>query len=202
MENFSKPNRFFLCPTTYWFWQEKFYDSFWKVMMRKKAEPTHKDPRPLAERALPDPDLAARKAAKPRRTVTVNLAESPLAWLHTYGHLNERQFLAGEKLRSDYEIAGLGPRITMAWEHMPVSRGKRSAPSAYNPTDRALSAKQRFDGGIAALGRDLSDVAWRVICAGESVPVAEKSMGWPARSGKLVLRIALDRLGDYYRLPG
>jgi Domain of unknown function (DUF6456) len=170
--------------------------------MKKKIEASHKDPRPLAERALPDPDAVIRKGAKPRRTVTVNLAESPLAWLHTYGHLNERQFLAGEKLRSDYEVAGLGPRTTMAWEHMPVSRGKRSAPSPVSPTERALSAKQRFDGGIAALGRDLSDVAWRVICAGESVPVAEKSMGWPTRSGKLVLRIALDRLGDYYRLPG
>jgi hypothetical protein len=170
--------------------------------MKKPSKPAHKDPRPLAERALPDPDLAPRKGAKPRRTVTVNLAESPLAWLHTYGHLNERQFLAGEKLRSDYEIAGLGPRITMAWENMPVSRGKRGVPPSYSPTDRALSAKQRFDGGLSALGRDLSDVAWRVICAGESVPVAEKNMGWPARSGKLVLRIALDRLGDYYRLPG
>jgi hypothetical protein len=170
-------------------------------MMKKHIKP-HEDPRLLVERALPDPDARMAKGAKPRRTVTVNLAESPLAWLHTYGHLNDRQFIAGEKLRSDYEIAGLGPRITMAWEHMPVSRGKRSAPSSFNPTDRALAAKQRFNDGIAALGRDLSDVAWRVICAGESVPVAEKSMGWPARSGKLVLRIALDRLADYYRLPG
>lgn len=168
----------------------------------KKKPPAHKDPRPLAEKALPDPDLQARKGAKPRRTVTVNLAESPLAWLHTYGHLNERQFLAGEKLRSDFEAAGLGARTTMVWDHMPVSRGRRGAPPSFNPTDRMLHAKRRFEGGIEALGRDLSDVAWRVICAGESVPVAEKSMGWPARSGKLVLRIALDRLGDYYRLPG
>jgi hypothetical protein len=172
-----------------------------EVMMKKK-EPAYKDPRPLAERALPDPDGNTPKGTKPRRTVTVNLAESPLAWLHTYGHLNERQFLAGEKLRSDYEIAGLGPRTTMVWEHMPVSRGKRSAPSLFTPTDRAFAAKQRFDGGIDALGRDLSDIAWRVICAGEGIAVAEKSMGWPVRSGKLVLRIALDRLGDYYRLPG
>jgi Domain of unknown function (DUF6456) len=170
--------------------------------MKKKPTPAHKDPRPLAERALPDPDATMRKGAKPRRTVTVNLAESPLAWLHTYGHLNERQFLAGEKLRSDYEIAGLGQRTTMIWEHMPVSCGKRTASGPANPTDRMLNAKGRFDGGLAVLGRDLSDVAWRVICAGETVPLAEKSMGWPARSGKLVLRIALDRLADYYRLPG
>lgn len=168
----------------------------------KKTAALHKDPRILAERALPDPDGPLRKGARPRRTVTVNLSESPLAWLHTFGHLSDRQLLAGEKLRSDFEAAGLGPRTTMVWDHMPVARGRRGAPTASNPTDRMLGAKARFDGGIEALGRDLSDIAWRVICAGESVSVAEKAMGWPARSGKLVLRIALDRLSDYYRLPG
>jgi hypothetical protein len=169
-----------------------------------KAQPKNMftDPRPLAQRALPDPDAHARKGAKPRRTVTVNLAESPLSWLHAHGHLDERQFLAGEKLRGDYEAACLGPRITMAWDQLSVSRGKRGAASPMTPTDYMLNAKRRFDGGIDALGRDLSDIAWRVICAGDTVPAAEKSMGWPLRSGKLVLRIALDRLADYYRLPG
>jgi hypothetical protein len=171
-------------------------------MPRQTKPKKFQDPRPLVERALPDPAAEGGKAKLPRRTVTVNLAESPLAWLHTYGHLTDRQFLAGEKLRSDFENGGLAPRVTMSWEHMPIARGKRSAPSPSNPTDRMLSAKQRFEGGVAALGRDLSDIAWRVICAGEAMPVAEKSMGWPARSGKLVLRIALDRLADYYRLPG
>lgn len=158
-------------------------------------------PRMLVERALPDPsDDGPRR--KPRRTVTVNLSESPLSWLHAHGHLSDRQLLAGEKLRGDYESACLGPRTTMVWDSSPVSRGKRGAPSPFTPTERALHAKQRFDGALEALGSDLSDIAWRVICAGEGVPVAEKAMGWPLRSGKLVLRIALDRLGDYYRLPG
>lgn len=169
-------------------------------MPKKNEAAPYKDPRPLAEKPLPDPALDSQKANRPRRTVKVNLAESPLAWLHTYGHLSERQFLAGEMLRGDFERAGLNPRVTMSWAHMPVARRKRGAPAWSNPTDRMLQAKQRFEGGVAALGRDLSDIAWRVICAGESMPVAEKSLGWPARSGKLVLRIALDRLADYYRL--
>jgi Domain of unknown function (DUF6456) len=169
--------------------------------MKAQTKNAFKDPRPLAERALPDPDGMPKNGTRPRRTVTVNLAESPLSWLHAHGHLDERQFLAGEKLRGDYESACLGARTTMVWEHMPVARGRRGAPSAMNPTEHMIAAKRRFDGGIEALGRDLSDIAWRVICAGESVPVAEKDMGWPLRSGKLVLRIALDRLADYYRLP-
>jgi len=55
---------------------------------------------------------------------------------------------------------------------------------------------------LTALGPDLSDIAWRVICFGESVPIAEREMSWPVRSGKLVLKIALDRLAVYYRIPG
>jgi hypothetical protein len=30
---------------------------------------------------------------------------------------------------------------------------------------------------------------------------AETALGWPARAGKLVLTLALDRVSDYYRIP-
>lgn len=158
-------------------------------------------PRLLVERPISESGNGAH-AGKPRRTVTVNLAESPLSWLHAHGHLTDRQLLAGETLRGDYEKACLGPRVTMTWDGAPVARGKRGAPTPFTPTELALNAKQRFDGAVSVLGRDLGDIAWRVICAGETVPVAEKSLGWPLRSGKLVLRIALDRLAEHYRIPG
>jgi hypothetical protein len=167
-------------------------------MPRKTAAPKHIDPRPLSERPLHEPGGNRR----PARTVTVNLAESPLSWLHARGHLTDRQLLAGEKLRSDYEVAMLGPQVTMRWENVPRSRQKRGAPSGLNQTERMIAAKQRFDEALTALGPDLSDIAWRVICAGETMPSAEREMAWPARSGKLVLRIALDRLAGFYRLPG
>ncbi len=168
----------------------------------RQKEPLHRDPRLLVERALPDPESNRKDSKRPRRTVTVNLSESPLSWLHVHGHLTDRQLLAGEKLRGDYEAACLGPRITMRWDNMPVARGRRGGSATLSPTEHVMRAKARFDGGVDSLGRDLSDIAWRVICAGESIPVAEKAMGWPLRSGKLVLRIALDRLADYYRVPG
>jgi len=34
------------------------------------------------------------------------------------------------------------------------------------------------------------------------VPAAEREMSWPVRSGKLVLKIALDRLVTFYRIAG
>ncbi len=168
-------------------------------MPRKNvSKPKYIDPRPLVECSVTQ-DAAGKRAL---RTVTVNLAESPLAWLHSRGHLSDRQLLAGEKLRGDYEAAMLGPRVTMNWENFILSRSRRNAPAIMEESDRALSAKDRFDGAMTALGRDLADVAWRVVCACEGIAVAERALQWPARSGKLVLRIALDRLAEFYRLPG
>ena len=170
-----------------------------------KTDKSPSDPRLLAERALPQD--GEERDGRPRRrrrarSVTVNLAESPLGWLHARGHLSDRQFDAGEKLRADWERANLAPSVTMRWDAAPVAGGRRAAPVVLNETEKQIAARLRFDKAINHLGSDLSDIAWRIICGGEGTPVAEKNLGWPARSGKLVLKIALDRLAAYYRLPG
>lgn len=72
--------------------------------------------RELVERELTAEGPRRRPAGDGRRavrTVTVNLAESPLAWLHARGHLSDRLFDAGEALRADYERAQLSASITM-----------------------------------------------------------------------------------------
>jgi hypothetical protein len=130
------------------------------------------------------------------RSVTVNVAESPLGWLRARGLVDARQFEAGERLRGDYETAALGPRVTMRWAAR-VDGGT----GGLDPTTAQIAAKRRFDAALAAAGKGLADVAWRVICAGEGLPAAEKALGWPARAGRLVLTLALDRLADHYRLP-
>lgn len=142
--------------------------------------------------------LASDQKGK-RRTVSVNIAESPLSWLHARGHLDDRLFEAGERLRADYERAQLAPSITMRWD--PV-RIKGSPDASLSPSERQIAARQRFEGAIVAAGSGLADILWRVVCAGEAIPDAERALTWPVRSGKLVLRLALDRVADFYRLPG
>lgn len=134
------------------------------------------------------------------RRVSVNLAESPLSWLRARGHVDARQYEAGERLRTDYETASLGQRVTMRWDAAPTAKGRRAAPEAIDPTLAGLSAKRRFDAAIAAAGPGLADVLWRVVCAGEGLPIAERALGWPTRSGKLVLGLALDRVASHYGL--
>ena len=132
-----------------------------------------------------------------RRTATVNLGESPLSWLHARGHIDARLFDAGEALRRDYERAQLPASVTMRWD--PV-RVRSTGGEGLNATEKQIAAKTRFDGAMAQAGSGLQDVLWRVVCAGEGVPDAEKALGWPARSGKLVLKLALDRVADFYRI--
>lgn len=158
--------------------------------------------RQLVERELTSEGPKRQGGARgKRRTVTVNLGESPIAWLHARGHLEERLFAAGEALRGDYERAQLSASITMRWDPVRVKTGKGAgADHGLSPTEKQIAAKSRFDGAIEAAGKGLDDVLWRVVCAGEGLPEAEKALGWPARSGKLVLKLALERVADFYRI--
>ncbi|OYX95251.1 MAG: hypothetical protein B7Y31_03315 [Novosphingobium sp. 16-62-11] len=154
--------------------------------------------RMLATRELTPEGPRRSATCGPRtRSVTVNLAESPLTWLHARGHLTDRQFDAGERLRADFERAQLSPSITMRWDAVRISS---TGDRGLNASERQLAARQRFDAAVAEAGKGLSDILWRVVCAGEGLPAAEKTLDWPARSGKLVLRIALDRVADHYRM--
>ena len=63
-----------------------------------------------------------------------------------------------------------------------------------------IDARSRFDAAVASAGPGLSDILWRIVCAGEGMRDAETALGWPARAGKLVLTLALDRLALYYRM--
>ncbi|UYY57497.1 DUF6456 domain-containing protein [Sphingomonas sp. S2-65] len=156
--------------------------------------------RELVDRGWEDGRVQAAPPRAGQRRVRVNVAESPLSWLRARGHIDARQFEAGERLRADYETASLGARVTMRWDTSPRAPGRRGASEALDPSLAQISAKRRFDAAVAAVGPGLEDVMWRVVCAGEGLAVAEKSLGWPARAGKLVLGLALDRLASHYGL--
>ena len=142
----------------------------------------------------------AKPASRSNRSLTVNLAESPLGWLLAHGHVTRRQFDAGERLRNDWERAQLAPRVTMAWDAAPLARGRGGSSGGADLNAAQLDAKRRFDQALAAAGPGLADILWRIVCAGEGMRDAETALGWPARAGKVVLTLALDRVATYYRM--
>ena len=167
------------------------------------ADMGHADGRRLADLPLGPAGVerhAGRNKAKARRVARVNLDESPLSWLFARDLITARQFDAGEALRRDYEAAGVSPSITMGWDRLALGKIDGGGATALTASERQVVARRRFDDAMAALGSGLSDIAWRVLCAGEAIGAAEKGLGWPSRSAKLVLTLALDRLADYYRV--
>ena len=156
----------------------------------------------LTERPLPRDGRergASGRAKRARRTVTTNLTESPLGWLKARGLIDRRQYDAGEQLRTDWERAQLSPSVTMRWDAAPAGEGGGPLEPA-DLTVAQLAAKRRFEAAVAAAGAGLGDILWRVVCAGEGMRDAERALGWPARAGRLVLAMALDRVADHYRL--
>ena len=152
----------------------------------------------MEERAIDGDGRPVNEAPGRRgRSVAVNVAESPLTWLASRGLLDRRQVEAGERLRADHERAAIAPRVTMRWDATRVDGGGGERPDA---TTAQLASKRRFDAALAAVGGGLSDILWRVVCAGEGMPAAERALGWPSRAGRVVLTLALDRLADHYRL--
>lgn len=138
--------------------------------------------------------------------VRVNRSESPLWWLMARRDkagkplITDLQFAAGERLRQDWEMAHLGPRICMSWSDSPPARGRRGAPLAPDMPPGALRAKERVNAAVAHCGGGLGDILVRVCCNHEGLSDAERALNWPRRSGKLILGFGLDRLVDFYGL--
>ncbi|MEM9349665.1 MAG: DUF6456 domain-containing protein [Pseudomonadota bacterium] len=147
-------------------------------------------------------DVLEDGESRPRR-LRYNLAESPLAGLARRKDKNGEPFLsdqlvaAGERLREDFELAQMGPRVAQNWERF-LTGGHNGSFTSTDGLGGPEAARTRVQDALKELGPGLGDVALRCCCFLEGLETAEKRMGWSARSGKIVLRIALTRLQQHY----
>lgn len=146
---------------------------------------------------------AAAKTDRPRR-IRYSAAESPLIALARRRDRDGKPFLdealvaVGERLREDFELAQIGPQVAQNWDHFLTAGGRGSFQSEAHGGQGASGARDRVERALSDLGPGLSDVALRCCCYLEGLELAEKRMGWSARSGKIVLRIALQQLKRHY----
>ena len=135
--------------------------------------------------------------------IRFNLAESPLSQLGRRRGQNGVAFLssdlveAGERLREDFELAQMGQRVTQNWDSF-LTSGSRGSLNTNSSAEGPAAARDRVSNALKALGPGLEDIALKVCCYLNGLEKAEKRLGWSARSGKVVLRIALQRLANHY----
>lgn len=137
------------------------------------------------------------------RAFRANSAESPLTLLARRrerdgtAFLSPEQVQAGERLREDFELAQMGPRVAQNWDRF-LTAGTSPGGTRPEPGGGARAARARVAEALAELGPGLGDIVLRCCCHLEGLEAAERRMGWSARSGKIVLRIALERLRRHY----
>ncbi|GLT10403.1 helix-turn-helix domain containing protein [Sulfitobacter porphyrae] len=149
-------------------------------------------------------DDTGEAACSHRQKMRYSLAESPLIALSRRKDKSGKPFLsdalvhAGERLREDFELAQMGTRVTQNWQGFLTAGTQGGTCGTRAMPDSAGAAQARVTAALRYLGPGLSDVALRCCCYLEGLETTEKRLGWSARSGKIVLRIALMRLKRHY----
>ncbi len=149
------------------------------------------------DRMIDDPEDGRRRNGR------VNIAESPLLLLARRRDGNGQPFLtpgmvaAGERLREDFELAQMGPRVTQNWDGF-MTAGADVSYSGGGYRGGSESARDRVAAALRDLGPGMGDIVLRVCCFLEGIELTERRLGWSARSGKIVLRLALMRLERHY----
>ncbi len=138
--------------------------------------------------------------------VIVNMLESPLAWLHRRkdrqgrSQISATAFAAGERFRADVTLAQMLPRITSNWSAAIASGRRGPADDPASASEAVLAARQRVRKACDILGPESSGLVMDVCAFLKRLEQVEIERGWPVRSAKLALRLALDRLADHYGL--
>jgi hypothetical protein len=130
-------------------------------------------------------------------------SESPLIWLARRKGADGRaliephQLQAGERLRADFTLAQMMPRTTANWQAPVAGRG-RDGQTGGHMTERVIAARQRMRHALNAVGPEFSGLLIDVCCFLKKLDTVERERQWPARSAKIVLQLALERLARHY----
>jgi hypothetical protein len=149
--------------------------------------------------------IVPRTLEKGQAPLLFNDGESPLAWLARRKGRDGAPFLApplvqaGERFRRDVTQAQILQRVTANWEAS-IAASRRGGDGGAQVSDVAIDARRCLSCAVDAVGPDLAGLLTDVCGYLKGLEEVETERGWPRRSGKVVLKIALERLARHYGL--
>lgn len=160
-------------------------------------------PQPAPAHAGRPDDGANESERRARRSPE---AESPLTWLRRRKGsdgaplLDDVHVLAGERFRTDVTMAAMLPSVTTNWSRMEAAAGRAAPRDPALASDVTIAARQRVRAAFRRLGSGMGHFVLDTCAFLVPLQDAEARRSWPARSGKLVLRLALSQLAEHYGL--
>ncbi|NDA47296.1 MAG: ATPase [Alphaproteobacteria bacterium] len=166
--------------------------------LARLTAPAQIDPFQAQHSALERKEMQVQGQAQ---SVMINVQESPLAWLASRKSRTGQALIdpvcvqAGERLRRDLTAASLLPRTTSNWTALVKADGGQRG---LTYSDQVIAARQRVDRALKAVGSDSADLLLDVCGFLKGLETIESERGWPARSAKVVLALALHQLARHY----
>lgn len=148
----------------------------------------------IVPRAVIDDDGALRRVRGldpdgPMRRLAALRGPAGEAWL------SPAELAAAGKLRADWAVGEIGLVRGSDWMAAPMGSSVRGPGNAQEAAmARRCDAQRRVNEALARLSLPLKRVVERVCLYEEGLEALERAEGWPARSGKLALKLGLAQL--------
>lgn len=116
-------------------------------------------------------------------------------------YLTDIHLQAGQKLFETFITANLQPNVTMNWENLQsVRQSHYTGGKQATYSETVYSARRQLYASLLHVGEEFAAILVEICLFGNGLEATEKAMNWPARSGKLLLTMALDRLAEHFQI--
>ncbi len=146
-----------------------------------------------------------RPAPSASGSQSTDLQRSPARPVRRATTLASHLMEAAERLAEDFQTGQMVPRVTSNWDRAALGAlpdGGHPSGRGVDVSERISSAQERVRRALGDAGPEFADVLIELCCLETGVEAFETKRGWPRRSAKLVLGLALERLARHYGIVG
>jgi len=158
--------------------------------LRKEHAQTHQKLEPVQQKGSIEP--VVRNDGSPLARLYFSKRKELGSWL------SKEEYHAGERLRVDFEKSHVSPNLGVNWHAFGMPRAPSRGESSADKSDFADAARVRLSKALTIVGPEMADLLLDVCCFLKGLEAVETERGWPRRSAKLLLKVALATLDRHY----